>query len=203
MLMDMMADLPFDQAVKKGLEIEGRILDQLRTKFKYDITHSSLSEDKINKIDGYWVGKNGVFSVQVKYRESGDDFLYEIVKNVRRLHLKIENGSIDAKNPEIDPVEDIDIIGRDYIGEARAYLHCDRIGVARLFLAEEIKAKVKDILKIILKNPSYGEWHGPEWKAITQIESRNGNLKFIVFFKPEKLQSCGQWQLDIKQIKYG
>ena len=86
-----------DQRVEYGKGIEKQIFDSL-IKCGLKLREPSIGEDKHDKIDGWWTTASGEKPIQIKYRDTGDDILFEVIKDVR-----------------------LGIPGRDMIGKAEFY----------------------------------------------------------------------------------
>jgi hypothetical protein len=112
--------------VQFGKTIEGHILQQCVDVCGYDILPPTNEEDKYEKIDGWWdmvkwehkkkksqapmlVAKEGQPShqvrrvpIQIKYRDSGDDVLFEAIKPWRTMPLfsRVNRTGRDVKPPD-------------------------------------------------------------------------------------------------------
>lgn len=159
----------YTERVKQGKEIEWRIVSALRKRLEprgIKLEVPTNKEDVKDKID-LWVTnpKGRRLSVQVKYRESGDDLIFEIVKNVRLW-------------------DD----GRDYICRAQLYFFVDRQGTGWLYWTDPIKASVKHLrekAKTDLDlNPCRMQWEDKGWEMKITTDHAHGNDKLMVFFKP-------------------
>lgn len=173
----MLNDKDYQQRVAAGKSTEKEILDFLRAR-GMKIADPTSHEDMVDKIDG-WLEKDGKqLAVQVKFREGGDDVIFEILKDV-----------------------DLGTPGRDMISKADLYIVKDRQGVIRMFSVGEIKRMAEVLLKHIstdLKNnPGRTEWGGGR-DAIANvkltIDKAHGNRKLMAFFNPRRLTTLGEWQ---------
>lgn len=175
----MLAGLDYDQRVDAGKRVEKKILDALRAK-GIKIEDPTSSQDMHDKIDGWWLGKNNnqKYPVQVKFRQSGDDILFEIVKDFNR-----------------------NIPGRDMKSKSVLYLVADRNGRTRLFHTEPIKKKAQDILKMVQdelkQNPRQDRWSGNGWQAKMQYDARDGNKKLMAYFSPNSFNALATWDLNL------
>lgn len=168
----------YSDRISSGKAVETKILNALRQK-GYQIDDPTESEDKYDKIDGWWVDKKGQrYSLQIKFRETGDDILFELVKDL-----------------------DKNIPGRDIISKAVLYLVVDRSGKTRMFLTAPIKEKAQKIQELILqilsKNPTKTEWKGQGWEIRVQHDRAHGQRKVVAYFSPSMFQPLGEWDLKI------
>jgi len=162
----------YGDRISAGKETEAKILNALR-KMGQQISDPTPEEDKYKKIDGWWDLKGTKRPVQVKFRETGDDILFELVKDIDR-----------------------NIDGRDLISEADLYLV-----VNREFLSKPIKEKAKEILAIVEKDraqsPFKVNWWGTDWQVKLQIDRAHGQRKLVAYFKPELFNALATWKLNI------
>lgn len=177
----MLANIPdYNQRISAGKSVEEKILNALRQR-GYKIENPSEQEDKYEKIDGWWIGKNGGrFPLQVKFRESGDDILFELVKDM-----------------------DKGISGRDPISKSVIYLVVNRTGDARMYLTKPIKKKAQQIVAIIYdelkKNPSKTLWSGDKWEARIQYDRAHGQRKLVAYFHPALFDALVEWKLNLHE----
>ena len=75
------AKLKPNDRVRHGKKIEEKIKEALRTIGKLTIEDPNNNEDLYCKIDAWLVGVNGRVPIQIKYRESDEDILFEIYKD--------------------------------------------------------------------------------------------------------------------------
>jgi len=172
----MLNDKDYQERVAKGKAGEKEILNILRAR-GIKIADPTHAEDMYDKIDGWmeWNGKK--VAVQVKFRESGDDVLFEIAKDL-----------------------DTGDMGRDMLCKAEFYLVRDRKGKIRMFSVAELKTKAKAlydfVLKDLVKNPdkeNWGGWQGSNVNVKIVVDKAHGNRKLIAYFNPEKLKTLGEW----------
>lgn len=164
----------YKDRVEQGKAGEKEILDVLR-KAGIEIADATPSQDIYDKVDG-WMNLNGTrVAVQVKFRESGDDVLFEIVKDI-----------------------DKGIMGRDMRCKADYYLVKNTNGTIRMFLVAELKSKAKAIQDFVLgdlkKNPSKDSWGGNNVEVKIRVDKASGQRKLMAYFNPKKLKSFGEWQ---------
>lgn len=93
-----------DKRVQYGKSIEKKIFDNL-VQCGLKLREPSTQEDKYDKIDGWWETPSGEKPIQIKYRDTGDDILFEVL-------LDYERG----------------IPGRDMVGKAVYYAVLSRTG---------------------------------------------------------------------------
>lgn len=175
----MFADIgDYNSRVQAGKRIESKILDALRAKgFKID--NPTSTEDMHDKIDGWWVTKeNKRFPLQIKFRQSGDDILVELIKD-------LELGKI----------------GRDMVTKAVLYLVADRNGTTRMFYTKEIKDQAQKILDQVEDDlqtePQKTSWEGPHWQAKAQIDRASGNRKVVAYLNPRAFKALATWNLNL------
>lgn len=175
----MLAGLDYGQRVDAGKRIEKKILDALRAK-GMKIEDPTSNQDIHDKIDGWWFAKNSdkKYPVQVKFRQSGDDILFEIMKDFDR-----------------------NVTGRDMKSKSVLYLVADRHGRTRLFQTEPIKKKAQDILKMVQdelsKDPRQTRWSGNGWEAKMQFDAAHGNKKLMAYFSPNAFNALATWDLNL------
>lgn len=93
-----------DQRVQYGKSIEKQIFDNL-VGCGLKLREPTDRQDKYDKIDGWWETPSGEKPIQIKYRDTGDDILFEVM-------LDYERG----------------IPGRDMVGKALYYAVLSRTG---------------------------------------------------------------------------
>jgi hypothetical protein len=168
----------YDDRISAGKRVEHAIITGLRNK-GFRIEDPTSNQDMHQKIDGWWIDKkDNKYSLQVKFRQSGDDILFELMRDVDR-----------------------NIEGRDLKSEATLYLVADRSGVTRMFLTKPIKEKAYEILKNIFKDlqtePRKTNWEGPSWQARIQYDRANGAKKIVAYFDPRMFKTLGSWNLNL------
>jgi hypothetical protein len=117
-----------DQRVEYGKSIEKQIFDSL-VQCGMKLREPSSQEDMYDKIDGWWETPSGEKPIQIKYRDTGDDILFEVMKDYRR-----------------------GIPGRDMVGKAEFYAVLSRVGGKIVLvsvaeakkLIEEMKTRAED-----------------------------------------------------------
>jgi len=157
----MIAHLSDQERVAYGKAKEHLIVKKL-AELGYSITPPTDHQDMYDKIDGFYTAKNGKSkSIQVKYRESGDDVLFEVIKDW-----------------------DKNVYGRDYVSKAELYIVANRAGVTRMYPKQLFKDLADQILQVVDQSPNDGDWSGNGWEAKLRPDPRNGNYKLIAFISP-------------------
>jgi len=168
----------YDARVIQGKLGEKQILDVLR-KAGIKIAEPTDEEDIKDKIDGWMEWDGTTVAVQVKFRESGDDVLFECMKDIDR-----------------------GITGRDMRCKAEYYLVKDRTGKIRMFLVRELKTKVAGFIDLVLnehrRNPSVKAWGSVSAPINVKVvfDKCHGNRKLIAYFNPKTLKCLGEWTHD-------
>ena len=93
------SSMDFHTRVQRGKTVEERIKDVLRAN-GFQVTDPTSAEDMYQKIDCFLDGQ----AAQIKYRDSGDDILYELIKP-HDLGMSLQ------QNMKLNP-------GRDFRGKA-------------------------------------------------------------------------------------
>ncbi len=70
-------------AVKIGRKMEQRIIDSMSI-YGLDITPATVAQDMFDKIDAWWDRSGEVVPIQIKYRETGNDIVFEVLKDYDR-----------------------------------------------------------------------------------------------------------------------
>lgn len=105
-----------NQRVTYGKGIEKQIFDNL-VACGMELREPSSSEDMYDKIDGWWNRGGKEVPIQIKYRDTGDDILFEVMKDYNR-----------------------NIPGRDMVGKAVYYAVLARTG-GQIVVVEVAEAK--------------------------------------------------------------
>lgn len=164
----------YSARLASGKAVEKEILNVLR-KAGITIEEPAVNEDMVDKIDGWMTWKGKRVSVQVKFREGGDDVIFEIIKDI-----------------------DQNIPGRDMVSKADYYLVMDTMNIIRLFAVEQIKTMAK-----LVRDHVLGELHytpsRTDWGSRTAcnvkitVDKCHGNRKMMAYFNPKMLTSLGEW----------
>ncbi len=165
----------YQERIREGKVKEKLILDTLRQQGMV-IEDATADEDKNDKIDGWIVEDGKRYALQVKFRETGDDILFEVVKDL-----------------------DKNIPGRDAISKAHYYLVVDRYGTARLFLTAPIKKLAQQMLPIAkgLFGTRKTEWRGIGWELKITVDRAHGNTKLMAYFNPGKFDCLKEWNMKL------
>jgi hypothetical protein len=168
------ADMAFDDRIAKGKGVELLIVAELRKQGVVFI-NPTPDEDMHQKIDGWIIGEDGVRrSVQIKYREKGDDIIIEIIKDINR-----------------------NLPGRDILSKADLYLLVNRLGEGRLFDNIPLKEMALKMLKYYhaVKEMAWTEeWSSNEWDLKLRNDRSHGNKKLIGFIDPSYFKVLQQWK---------
>lgn len=164
----MIAEKSFAERLREGKILEALVARSLRPILEAmgnQLVESTVDEDKHPKIDRWIVTRKGKLSLQIKVRESGDDLIYEIVKNVRTW-------------------ED----GRDLLCQADLYLYVDRAKTGWLYWLKDIKGKIKTLREQARKdlniNPNQNFWSDNGYEMRVTTDRFHGNSKLMAFFNP-------------------
>jgi hypothetical protein len=78
----------YEKRVSFGLTQEDKILNAAKNNCKLNLSKSSDYEDKYLKIDAWWSQDSGSkVPLQIKYRDTGNDLLFEVIKPYTNLPL--------------------------------------------------------------------------------------------------------------------
>ena len=117
----------FDQRVQYGKSVEQQIFNSL-VKCGLKLREPSNKEDMYDKIDGWWTTPYGEVPIQIKYRDTGDDILFEVMKDYEK-----------------------NVPGRDMIGKAVFYAVLNRnktIVMVSVSEAKQLIKKARDLAEI-------------------------------------------------------
>ena len=162
--------LPMSQRVAAGKKMEMRIIDSMNAA-GFAVTAATAQEDLYQKIDGWLDGQ----SIQIKYRETGDDILFEVYKDW-----------------------DKGIEGRDLCGKAALYACVNRAGHGVIARTADIKNMVKAVLPIV-KNKGYYRANGLDIKL--RPDAYHGQLKCVAFIDWSALTIIGRFTLKDEHPK--
>jgi len=168
----------YSTRISAGKSIESKIIQSLRDR-GIDIALPSKQEDMYDKIDG-WITKDGKkHSVQIKYREGGDDIIFEILKDMDR-----------------------NVLGRDMESKAEYYIVVDRQGNGKMYSTKLIKALAQKMLDFVEKslklNRSKTDWKfnggwNNSWELKITIDNAHGQRKLMAFMNPLMFDAIGEW----------
>lgn len=168
----------YNKRVEAGRKVESQIFNALRIllpKHGIKIEEPTAEEDRRSKIDAWLTTSEGKrFSLQIKYRESGDDIIFEVVKDIS----------------DWTP-------GRDLISVADLYLVVDREKTGRLFRTGPIKREATRLLEIakqdLTTSPNKVIWIGSGYELRLTTDHAHGNTKLMAFFHPSKFEVIQKW----------
>lgn len=175
----MIADNPnYNQRIEQGKRIESKIIFALRA-MGFHIDDATAHQDMHDKVDGFWIDKKGTrYPFQIKWRQSGDDIIFELIQNM-------------VTGNE----------GRDYKSSAQLYIVADTHGKTRMFLAKPIKEKAKSVLASVQsdlkKNPQQFNFQGYGWEVKIQFDRADGHKKMVAYFSPELFEPLAVWRLNL------
>lgn len=162
--------------VAYGKSIEALVIQALIDNCGWNITPATPGQDKHQKIDG-WVkfGDGAPLALQVKYRDTGDDILLEVVK--------VWHEEENLRQP-----------GRDMVGKAEIYACLNSSGtVIYARLASEAKEKAQKLLDEFLQrmtdsqHPVKSHRNGDgEIKLVNDPSTRQ--LKINAYLNPQAFQ---------------
>lgn len=173
---------PMVERVQRGRAVELRILQRLQESGMH-LTPPTHAEDAYAKIDAWWhtqdVSGGPIVQkgVQIKYRETGDDILFEVYKDWDR-----------------------SIVGRDLAGTADYYVTVDRRGTGYMVSVKALKDKVHAALASIDQDGwTYPErQHYVDRDAGIDIKIRedayHGQQKCMAYIRPRSLPIVRQWR---------
>ncbi len=109
----------YDQRVQYGKTVEQQILNGL-IKCGLEVREPSAKEDMYDKIDGWWKLPQGDIPIQIKYRDTGNDILFEVMKDYQK-----------------------GVPGRDMIGKAVFYAVLNKNNTVAMVSVAEAKILIK------------------------------------------------------------
>jgi hypothetical protein len=185
----------FRDRVNFGKDIEKKVMEALINMYGWDIDPSTDSQDMHEKVDG-WImhtdDKMGIMSemtpLQVKYRDTGNDLLMEVIKKWSPDMLDI-------------PCESC-CTGRDMKGLATIYAVLNQDGrIIRMRKTHEARTLTMHLLRRLFESHK----SNPKKKCITLDGSQirftkdpsSHTSKVIAYLNPESFQ----WKVDYKLDK--
>jgi hypothetical protein len=161
----------YNTRITLGKSRELEIIDFLTSK-GMKIELPTAQQDMHDKIDGFFLPrKGGKVSFQLKQRESGDDVIFELVKDWDR-----------------------NIEGRDMQSHADVYVVVDGTGKLYIIPTKEIKAKAKELLALADKNPI--DQQGDSWQLKFTTDAAHHNTKVMCFFKPSMFTAIATYKIS-------
>jgi hypothetical protein len=162
--------LPMGQRVAAGKKMELRIIDSMNAA-GFAVTAATAQEDQYQKIDGWLDGQ----SLQIKYRETGNDILFEVYKDWDR-----------------------GIEGRDLCGKADLYACVNLAGQGVIVRTTDIKNMVRAALPTVRAAGSYKSG-GLDIKL--RPDAYHGQLKCVAFIDWSALNIIGRFTLKVEHPK--
>lgn len=171
------------ERVQQGLNREAQIADALQEQHNLNLEDATETEDKTHKIDRWLIDGNTRTAMQIKYRETGDDLLFEVYKTWE--------GWFSPANKT----------GRDMKGKAKLYavLRQDQKTVVLAYVES-----AKRIIDTMLKNARVIGWtedNGPQRKTLkyhvnggtcllrVQRDPGDGRTKMVAYIPPAVLMA--------------
>ena len=178
------ADKPKKERIKQELPEEQETIKILNEKHGLDILLASSDDDKIKKIDGWWLRKGDTkrSSLQVTRRtcEEGVDILYEVKINMT------EKKSED---------------GRGLLCQAEYYFTKNSEGKAWIVRTEDMRKQVVPVANAMVEEWRKTTGIRTDWREDTYhamiIPGKGGDpgYKLIFYFYPAKIEKL--WQCKI------
>jgi len=172
------------QRIEYGKVIEARIKRVLEQEYGWQIADVTTREDKYEKVDGLVRQADQRVPVplpaymQVKYRDTGDDLLLEVVWEL----------PAGAERMDIDEL----LTGRDMRGKAQIYVNLNQAGnLIRVRSAEEAKNIARMMLEQLLASGRQSLRVGSNEIKIVK-DPRDQRLKVNAFISPESFS----WKAD-------
>lgn len=167
--------LAYNDRVRYGKGLESQIIQQMRAQGMC-LDPASRRDDTCRKVDAWWVSPTTRRGIQIKYRETGDDIIFEIYK--------------DFQNK---------VLGRDMVGDSDLYLCVNRKGRGYLVSTREIKDIVNNALD--LAKQSSRPWTTFSNQSI-QMKLRpdafHRQMKLVGFIRSESLHVIKHMQFKLK-----
>ena len=154
-----------------GRNIERQIFDAL-VSCGMDLRPASQSQDMFNKIDAFWKKDDKLVPIQIKYRDTGDDILFEVLKDYNQK-----------------------LIGRDMVGTAIYYAVLLRKGQIVVVESAEIKQKVNSVLKEA--DLSSGSYFISGVSLKVRQDPSSGTKKLIAYVSPSVLKIVKSCEANI------
>jgi hypothetical protein len=162
--------------VRHGKKRESQIANALRDQAGLSIMDASDSEDKERKIDRWLVNADGSrTAVQIKYRETGDDLLFEVFDKFYGFNAKYNK------------------IGRDMIGDSKLYAvltqDAQTIVMVPVAKAKKIVNDMLTVAEIVGWTVEEGESHktlkyfknGGRCELKVQRDPKDGRTKMLAY----------------------
>lgn len=197
--------MDYQTRVARGKGVEEKIKQALKDQHGIDIRDSKVGEERTldrritddvdEGIDGYWNGRD---SVQIKYRDTGKDILFELIKPHRPempIVSKGEETPLGGQSP-----------GRDYLSKANYYLVLLPNAMRTAYTVLKVKTKwVKNLIMAAtqeLTEPrNMGKYpNGVLYKPYVAsngvtlnptVDHRTGTPKVVAFVPIQSLKALG------------
>lgn len=191
----------YDQRVAFGRTQEEKIVNAAKKNCGMEILPATANQDKYSKIDGWW-NKNGRrVPVQIKYRDSGDDLLFEVIKPFHSVPLlgKFNTLGRDVKPPGRPANE----FNTDMITGAQYLLHLNQTG--SVITVVELKPCYEIIYNMLKRVDDYG-WTNPERQSLVtsrgvmrvQTDGASGIKKVMAYIPVGVVRPVNQCNVEIK-----
>lgn len=171
--------------MKHGKEREGQIANALKQQVGLNIIEASDDDDKARKVDR-WLDRNGKqIALQIKYRETGEDLLFEVYDRWFDWD--------DHRNK----------VGRDMLGDAQLYavLKTDKQTVV-MVPTDYAKTIIREMIEIVQQHGWTVEnhisktfrffQHGHKIELKAQKDPRDGRQKMVAYIPAAVFESEAQ-----------
>lgn len=156
----------YDTRIQYGKSIEKQIFDSL-VACGMKLRPATGRQDMYEKIDGWWNND----PIQIKYRDTGDDILFEVMKDY-----------------------DQGIPGRDMVGRAKFYAVLNRAGNILVVSVDEAKRMIQQIVGEA-EQDGYDERGNYSYGPVTlriRPDPQSGQRKLMAYIRPEALKQVFQ-----------
>jgi hypothetical protein len=179
--------------VRIGVRREGQIADALRTQAGLELRDATDDEDKgRQKIDRWLIRDGQSYGMQIKFRETGADILFEVFDTF--------HGFGDARNKR----------GRDMIGQAEYYTVLAQDGttayVVPVSVAHRLISQAMEMIEehgwtIVKKGGSVFKWfmNGCKIEIKLTTDPKDGRPKIIAFIPPDVF--AAEQQVEVYKLK--
>lgn len=171
--------LESSERVRIGVSRENQIAEALRNQAGLDIQEATADEDKgYQKIDRWFVQDGKRHGMQIKFRETGSDILFEVYDTFHGFDVK--------KNK----------LGRDMIGRAKYYTvlsqdqktaHIVPVAVAHEIIHEAMEMIQEYGWTTVKRSGSVFKWfkNGQKIEIRLTTDPKDGRPKIMAFIPPE------------------
>jgi len=171
----------YSDRVNYGKGIEGQIYKNLEG-CGFKLRKPTTAEDKYSKIDGWWNDGTQEHPLQIKYRDSGDDLLFEVMKDYY--------GNIP---------------GRDMVGQATHYAVLSKDGkIIRVVLVADAKKIINQMVQGVESKgwPKDKTYRMPVEGGLAMLRIRpdpsTGVEKLMAYIPPSALKSVKECPATVK-----